>query len=172
MKKVLLAALASLTLATACKKDDTSTPAATTMQLSGDLSATNSIKPTSASTAKGNVTGTYDPTTKLLTYTLTFTGLTGPPQAAHFHYGDAEHVGDVFIPLSNLPTGTSGTITGSTTLTTVPAVAAQPATSTTPAVPAKPMAVQPDSFQLAHVYANIHTAQYPKGEIRANVVVK
>lgn len=172
MKKVLFAALASLTLATACKKDDTTTPVATTMQLSGNLSAANSIKPTSASTATGDVTGTYDPTTKLLTYTLTFKDLTGPPQAAHFHYGDAKHTGDVFIPISNLPTGTSGTVTGSTTLTTTPAVAAQPATATTPAVPAKPMAVQADSFKMAHVYANIHTAKYPAGEIRANVVVK
>lgn len=152
MKKVLLAALASLTLATACKKDDTTTPV-TTMQLSGTLSAANSINPTSASTATGTVTGTYDPSTKLLTYTLTYSGLTGAPSAAHFHYGDAKHTGAVFITFSNVPATTSGTISGST-----------PLSATT--------ASQPDSFSLGHVYANIHTAQYPMGEIRANVVVK
>jgi hypothetical protein len=152
MKKVILAALASLTLATACKKDDTTTPAAT-MQLSGNLSAANSIKPTSASTATGTVTGTYDPTTNLLTYTLTYSGLTGPPTAGHFHYGDPKHTSSTFITFTNLPTTTSGTITGSATLTTT-------------------SASQPDSFKLGHVYANIHTSQYPAGEIRANVVVK
>ncbi|MGI4742000.1 MAG: CHRD domain-containing protein [Janthinobacterium lividum] len=106
------------------------------------------------------MTGTYDPGTKLLTYTVTYAGLTGAPTMGHFHYGDAKHTGAVFIPFSNLPTGTSGTITGSTTLTTTAA------TSTSPAVS------QPDSFSLGHVYANIHTSQYPSGEIRANVVVK
>ena len=159
MKKVLLAALASLTLATACKKDDTTTPATTTMQLSGTLSAANAIKPTSASTATGTVTGTYDPSSKLLTYTLTYSGLTGAPTMGHFHYGDAKHIGSVFVPFSNLPTGTSGTISGSVPLTTTAA------TSTSPAVS------QPDSFSLGHVYANIHTSPYPNGEIRANVVV-
>ncbi len=123
------------------------------MQLSGTLSATNSIKPTSASTATGNVTGTYDPSSKMLTYTLTYSGLTGAPTAGHFHYGDAKHIGSTFITFSNLPTSTSGTITGST-----------PLTATT--------ASQLDSFKLGHVYANIHTSQYPSGEIRANVVVK
>ena len=165
------AALAALTLASACKKktDDNPNP---TQQLTGELSATNSIKPTSASPATGTVTGTYDPTTQTLSYTLTFSGLTGPPMMAHFHYGDPQHTGSIFIPLSGLPAGTSGTITGSRKLTTDPAVPAVPATATTPAMPAIPMAVQADSFKMGHVYANIHTAKYPAGEIRANVVVK
>ena len=160
MKQVLLIALTSLTLATACKKDDTTTPAVTTMQLSGNLSAANSIKPTSSSSATGTVTGTYDPSTKTLTYMLMYSGLTGAPTGAHFHYGDAKHTGAVFVPFSNLPTGTSGMISGTTTLTTAAA------TSTSPAVS------QPDSFRLGHVYANIHTSQYPDGEIRANVITK
>ncbi|WP_223650456.1 CHRD domain-containing protein [Hymenobacter psoromatis] len=143
-------ALAALTLATACKKKDDSPAPAPVMQLSGSLNSANSVNPPSASTATGTVTGTYDPTSKVLNYTLTFSGLTGPPTVAHFHYGDPKHAGAIFIPFSNLPTGTSGTITGTATL----------------------VAAQPDSFQLGHVYANIHTAMYPKGEIRANVVVK
>lgn len=148
MKKILLASLTALMLATACKKkDDTPTPA--TMQLSGDLSATNAI-PTNPSPATGTVTGIYDPTSKVLNYTLTYSNLTGPPTRAHFHYGDPKHVGPIFITFNDLPTSNSGTITGSATLT----------------------GAQPDSFKLNHVYANIHTTKYGAGEIRANVVVK
>lgn len=163
-------ALTALTLAAACKKKDDN-PAPANPQLSGMLSAANSV-PANSSPGNGTVTGTYDPNTQMLNYTLTFKDLTGPPQAAHFHYGDPKHTGDIFIPLSGLPTGTSGTITGSTKLTTVPAMPEVPATATTPLIKAKPMAVQPDSFKMGHVYANIHTAKYPAGEIRANVVVK
>ena len=150
MKSIYLAAtLATLTLATACKKKTDDTPAPAMMQLSGDLNATSAI-PTNPSPATGTVTGTYDPTSKVLSYTLTFSGLTGPPTIAHFHYGDPKHKGSIFISFANLPTSTSGTITGTTTLT----------------------AAQPDSFKLGHVYANIHTDLYKAGEIRANVVVK
>lgn len=149
MKNIsLITALAALTLATACKKKSDDSPAPMP-QLSGSFSAANAI-PTNSSPATGTVTGTYDPTSKVLSYTLTFSGLTGAPNGAHFHYGDPKHTGAVFIPFTNLPTGTSGTITRTTTLTDA----------------------QPDSFKLGHVYANIHTQQNPKGEIRANVVVK
>lgn len=160
MKNLFLLAIAGLVFTTACKKDDTTTPTpvTTTKQVMGAFSAANSIKPTSTSTATGTATGTYDPTTKVLTYSLTYSGLTGAPTSAHFHYGDPKHTGSVFVPFSNIPTGTSGTISGSTTLTTT--------TTTVPAVS------QPDSLTLGHVYANIHTAAYPGGEIRANLTVK
>lgn len=144
----LVAALAALTLASACKKKTDDSPAPT-QQLSGSLSAANSV-PSNPSPGMGTVTGTYDPTSKVLTYKLDFTGLTGPPTIAHFHFGNPQHVGPTFVSFTNLPTGTSGPIIGTATLT----------------------AAQSDSFKLGHVYANIHTAKYPAGEIRANVVVK
>lgn len=167
MKKILFAALASLTLATACKKDDATAPA-TTMQVSGTLSSANEIPAiTPVPAATGSFTGTYDPTTKTLAYTLTFSNLSSNATAAHLHFGDAKHHGAVWLPLTvPMPAATSGTITGSAILTTTAATAA---TSTSPASPA---VSQPDSLTMGHVYANIHTANNGGGEVRANVVVK
>ncbi|MGI4821565.1 MAG: CHRD domain-containing protein [Janthinobacterium lividum] len=159
MKKILLLALAGLAFTSACKKDDDNTPA--TMQLSGTLSASNEKQATAVtSAATGTVTGTYTPSTKVLNYTITFSGLSGNPTGAHLHYGDAKHNGSVWLPFANLPAATSGTITGTTTLTTLTSASTPTVTS------------QPDSLTMGHVYANIHTAQYPNGEIRTTVVVK
>jgi hypothetical protein len=158
MNKFLLLALASLAFTSACKKNDESVP---TMQLSGTLAASNEKQATAVnSTATGNITGTYTPSTKVLNYTITFTGLSGNPTGAHLHYGDAKHNGSVWLPFTNLPAATSGTITGTTTLTTLTSASAPIITS------------QPDSLLTGHVYANIHTAQYPNGEIRATVTAK
>ena len=121
------------------------------MQLSGSFSSANEIPAVSTpSSASGSASGTFDTNTKLLTYTLSFTGLTEAPLYAHFHFGDAKHKGPVTIPFNNVPAATSGTITGSTPLT-----------------PA-----QADSLMAGRIYANIHTPKNQTGEIRANVVVK
>lgn len=157
MKASLLLAFTALTLATACQ-DDEPTPTPAPMQVSGTLNATNAL-PTNTSAATGMVTGTYDPSSRVFNYTVTFSGLTGPATMAHFHFGDPKHTGSITIPIA-APSATSGTITGSTTLSTA-------ATSTQ-----TPLVSQADSLTMGHIYANIHTAANPKGEIRANVVVK
>lgn len=159
MKKLLFPALALLVSVSACKKDD-STPASTTMQVTGSLSAANSIPAVKvASSATGQLTGTYDTSTNLLTYTVNFSGLTGPATMAHIHYGDAKHAGGVAIPLT-VPSATSGTITGKIPLVMTSASGSTPAAS------------QPDSLLKGKMYVNIHTDNNPAGEIRANMVVK
>jgi len=161
MKNIFLTALAALALTTSCKKSDDAAAAVPTMQLSGNLSPANEVPAvTTAPNAKGTITGTYTPSTKVLNYTITFSGLTDKPSGAHLHYGDAKHKGSVWLPFTNLPTATSGTITGSATLTTLTSATAPTVTS------------QSDSLLLGHVYANIHTNNNPGGEIRATVVVK
>jgi hypothetical protein len=149
MKKIFTVALSALVLATGCKKDDATTPAP--MQVSGTMTAANEVPASSnPSPATGNVTGTYNPTSKVLSYTIAFANLTSAATTAHFHYGDAKHANPTpIIPLTP-PSATSGTISGTTTLT----------------------APQADSLKAGHMYANIHTANYKAGEIRANVVVK
>lgn len=142
MKATLLLALTSLALATGCKKDEAATPAP--MQLSGTLSGSAQV-PAVQSNATGTVTGTYDKSAKLLTYTVAYTGIT--PNGGHFHYGAPGKTGNVTIPFTG---SLASPITGSITLS----------------------AVQADSLTLGHMYVNLHTVAKPDGEIRANVVVK
>jgi hypothetical protein len=155
MKKIFTVALSTLVLASGCKKDDnttpTPTPAPTTMQASGTLSGANEV-PVVSTTATGTMVGSLDLTTKVLTYTVTFSGLSAAATSGHLHYGDAKHtLGAVFVPFSGVPSATSGTITGTATLT----------------------AMQVDSMKLGHTYVNIHSANHKgDGEIRSTVVLK
>lgn len=149
MKNVsLLLGLAAFTLTTACKKDDT-TPAP--MQVSGTLSAANEVPAVSVPAATGSFTGTYDPTSMVLTYNVAFSGLTGPATAAHLHYGDAKHkTAAPTVPFANVPSAASGTFSGTATLT----------------------AMQADSLKAGKLYANIHTSANGGGEVRANLTAK
>lgn len=120
------------------------------MQVSGTLGATNEVPAVSAS-GSGTFTGTYTPSTKLLSYSVTYTGLTGAPTGAHLHYGDAKHTtAQPTVPFANLPTTTSGTFSGTVTLN----------------------AMQADSLTAGRIYANIHTAANSGGEVRANLTAK
>ncbi|HET9504553.1 MAG TPA: CHRD domain-containing protein [Hymenobacter sp.] len=147
MKKALLSALAGLVLLSACKKDDESVP---TMQVSGTLSGSNEVPAVTAS-GSGSVTGTYTPSTKVLNYTITYTGLTGAPTGAHLHYGNPKHTTAApTVPFSGIPTTTSGSFGGTVTLN----------------------AMQADSLMAGRIYANIHTSANSGGELRANLTVK
>jgi hypothetical protein len=148
MKNLLLITLTGLAFTTACKKDDA---APAPMQLMGTMAASTEVPAVKvASTGTGTVTGTYDPSSMVLSYTVTYSGLSANPSAGHFHFGDAKHTGTVFISFPAFPAATSGTVSGKATLT----------------------AMQADSFKLGHVYSNIHTASNPGGEVRSNVTLK
>lgn len=146
MKKLILTAFAGLALMSACKKDNDTVP---TQQVSGTMSGSNEVPAVSAS-GSGTFTGTYTPSTKVLSYSMTYSGLTGAPTASHLHYGNATHSGPVTLPLSNLPTTTSGTFSGTVTLT----------------------AQQADSLAAGRIYSNIHTSTNSGGELRANLTLK
>lgn len=151
MKSIYLAtALAALTLATACKKKEDATPAP--MQLSGSLSSANSVTinagdPAVQSNGSGSVSGTYNKTSMVLTYTVTYKDLSGPVNAGHFHIGAPGTNGPVAIKFPSL----TSPITGTATLSQV----------------------QADALLAGNLYANLHTAKYSSsGEIRAVVVAK
>lgn len=143
MKGMLLAALAALTLATACKKDDDA-PATAPLQVTGTFSGANEV-PAVTTSATGNVSGTYNKTTKILSYTVTYAGLT--PIMGHFHTGAPGANGPVVITFPYL---SYSPITGSSLLSLA----------------------QEEALLAGNMYANLHTATNTGGEIRANVVAK
>jgi hypothetical protein len=99
---------------------------------------------TSAGTGTANIT--YDTVTKKLTWTVTYTGLTGPATASHFHSpGLATENAGVTVPLTG---DLKSPIMGEATLTDALA----------------------KDLTDGKMYFNIHTAANPGGEIRGQVV--
>jgi hypothetical protein len=109
------------------------------------LNGTSEVPPT---TSKGTGTAdiNYNPATKKLTWTLTYSGLTGPATAAHFH-GPAEPDKNAGVAIA-IPHATSSPVKGSATLT----------------------AAQASDLEAGKYYINIHTAANPGGEIRGQVI--
>lgn len=136
---------------TSCSDDDDKavvTPANQT--ISADLTGAQEV-PAVTTSATGKITGTFNPTTKVLTYTVTFAGLT--PTAGHMHTGGPGTVGGISFPfLFNSADGKSfvSPINGTVTLTDA----------------------QITALQGGMMYANLHTVTNTGGEIRANVTMK
>ena len=101
--------------------------------------------PANASTATGTADIDYDAATKKLSWKVTYSGLTGPATAAHFH-GPAEagKNAGVMVPIPGIATSPAE---GSATLTDA----------------------QASDLQAGKLYVNIHTAANPGGEIRGQV---
>jgi hypothetical protein len=104
--------------------------------------------PPNQTAGTGTVTASYDPSTKMLTWNGTFSGLTGPAMAAHFH-GPAEpgKNATVAIWISVKGTPLTSPFTGSATLTDSQAA----------------------DLTSGLWYVNIHTAANAGGEIRGQL---
>jgi len=110
--------------------------------------------PPTTSTATGTVSYTFDPLTAMSTWSVTFAGLTALATAAHVHApAPPGSNAAVVVPLTTIPVATSGTYSGSTTT-------AFPTTSETSA------AQYAADLLAGKAYANIHTSNFPGGEIR------
>jgi hypothetical protein len=105
--------------------------------------------PPNQSAGTGTVTATFDPATKELTWSGSFSGLTGPATAAHFH-GPAEpgKNAGVAIWISEKGKTLDSPFKGSATLTDA----------------------QASDLQAGMMYANVHTAANPGGELRGQLV--
>ena len=103
-----------------------------------------SEKPTSTtSTATGTFVGNLNTTTRVLSYTVTYQGLT--PTGGHLHkITNPDGTGPVDIPFPTL---------------------ANPIIATTSPLSQS----QVDGLVSGQYYANLHTVQYPAGEIRGDV---
>ena len=116
---------------------------AETITLKADLKGANEVPP-NASPASGKAEATFDTNTRLLSWTLTFTDLTGPAVGAHFH-GPSEPGKNAGIVLP-FKAGESP-IHGTATITENQAA----------------------DLLAGKWYANIHTAANPGGELRGQM---
>jgi hypothetical protein len=101
--------------------------------------------PPNASAGTGTADIDYDAATRKLSWTLTYTGLSGPATAAHFH-GPAEPGKNAGVAVA-IPNATSSPAEGSATLTDAQAA----------------------DLMAGKYYVNVHTAANPGGEIRGQV---
>ena len=118
--------------------------AAETVALKADLKASNEVPP-NGSTASGMAEATFDTATRNLTWTVTYSGLTGPAAGAHFHGpGEAGKNAGIVLPFQS-PTSP---IKGSQTLTEAQAA----------------------DLLAGKWYVNVHTAANPGGELRGQMI--
>jgi len=121
---------------------------------------------------RGEFNGSLSADGSSLSWTLSWTGLTGPAQQAHIHFGQTQVVGAVVVffcggggrPACPDGPGHSGSIAGTWTAADILAVPAQNVTAGDFAGFLKILRV--------HLgYANVHTTLFPSGEIRGQVRV-
>jgi hypothetical protein len=114
------------------------------MHFTADLSAANVVPPNDSS-GTGAADITYDTDSKEMSWTIEYSGLTGPVIAAHFHGPAAagENAGvEVPIDVSDSPMEGSATLNDS----------------------------QASDLMGGQLYVNIHTDAHPDGEIRGQVM--
>jgi len=121
-----------------------STPALVAVQYSAVMSPASEVPPP-ATSGTGTADASYDPSTHMLTYTLTWSGLSGPATMAHFH-GPAKAGANAGVVVK-LGLNPVSPLKGSVVLT------------------------DEQAKQLADGlwYANVHTAAHPKGELRGQM---
>ncbi len=122
----------------------TSSGYAQTVKFQAKLDAAQEV-PTNDSKGKGTADLTYDTSSKNLTWTITFDGLTGPATVAHFH-GPAEpgKSAGVALPIGQKPTSP---VKGNAMLTEAQAA----------------------DLMAGRWYVNVHTEANKSGEIRGQV---
>ena len=144
MKRLIALTIAGLAVAAVAA---TGIPARTEMlSYKAELKGSSEVPP-NASKGTGSVALTYDPAEKKLSWTGSYSGLSGPVSVAHFHGPAAagKNAGiAVGVASGNLP----ASFEGSATLTDVQAA----------------------DLAAGRWYLNLHTAAYPAGEIRGQVV--
>jgi hypothetical protein len=135
-KAILFAAVCVMGASTACLAE--------TVNLKADLKASEETPPNS-SAGTGSLTGTYDTDTKKLTWSVTYSGLTGAATAAHFHGPAAPGTAaPVEVPATGVD---QNPIVGSAVLTDA----------------------QAKDLLDGKMYFNIHTQANKAGEIRGQV---
>jgi hypothetical protein len=144
--RISLAFITVLTVATltGCSLLDTKSNLVT---FTTQLRAANEVPP-NASRGSGSVDAVFNKDTNLLRWKVSYTGLTGPATAAHFH-GPAAIGANAGVALG-WPNPIRSPLEGNATLT----------------------AAQAADLLAGRWYANIHTAANPGGEVRGQMTVR
>ena len=123
---------------------------ADTIKFTADLSGRGEVPPND-SPGKGHCDATLDTSTLALSWTCTYSGMTGAPIGAHFH-GPVSYIGAT--PEENAPiqVGTPGNL-------------ASPFKGTS-----KINATQAQDLKMGRWYFNLHSPKFPAGELRGPVV--
>lgn len=118
-------------------------PTPFTVQLSG----TQQVPPVQTG-GGGTANLTYDPATRVVTWSITYNGLSSPVTMAHFHGpAGASQNAPVLIWLTKQGSPVESPIKGEATLTPE----------------------QAQQFTAGEMYINVHTRDHPAGEIRGQV---
>lgn len=141
---VLRSALA--TLACAATIAFASPAPAAMLDMKADLKPSNEVPPGTGN-GQGTVAVTFDTDSKKLSWKGSYSNLSGPATAAHFHTGAADKNGGVAVPIFSAAT-TKTPFEGSATLTDAQAA----------------------DLMAGRLYVNVHTAANKAGEIRGQVM--
>lgn len=114
------------------------------VKMKADLSGAQEVPPATTQ-GTGTAAITFDTANKRLSWTINYSGLSGPATAAHFH-GPAEAGKNAGVAVP-IPNQAKSPVAGSATLTDAQAA----------------------DLQGGKYYVNIHTAANPGGEIRGQV---
>lgn len=121
----------------------TTVASAEIVKLQAELKGSNEVPPNTSS-GSGKAEATFDTDTRFLTYTVSYSGLSGPALGAHFHGpGEAGKNAGIALPFKS----TESPIQGTATLTDTQAA----------------------DLLAGKWYANIHTAANPGGELRGQM---
>jgi opacity protein-like surface antigen len=142
-----LARIAACTCAAVALLLGASARAADAVSYKAELRSSSEVPPND-SQGKGMVDAQYDPSTMKFSWSVTYSGLTGPATAAHFH-GPAK-AGANAGPIITLKAPLTSPMNGSETLTKE----------------------QAEQLAAGMWYFNVHTGAHPPGEIRGQLEKK
>jgi len=124
--------------------------------------------PAVSTTGHARLEARISPDETSIDFTLTFEDLSAPPAAAHVHFGRARTNGGVSFFFCGgggkpaCPASTSGTVTGTVVAADVVGPAGQ-------GIPAGDLAGIINAIRHGAAYANMHTMNFPAGEIRGQI---
>jgi len=143
---IILALFTSGFALTSCKDDDVDTAGNEVKYENVAINGTQEV-PVVPTSATGTFSGTYNKTTRVLTYTITHN--VANATMAHFHEAPRDSSGAVVIPIA-----------AATATTPIPNSITNTATLS---------AVQESDLLRGRLYVNIHSTTYPAGEIRGQI---